>query len=114
LHDPCYLARANQEVEAQRAVLDAAFNHRAEIEPHGRQVFCCGGGGGQMWLEVRGQTRVENIRAAQAEAAAPQSVATACPFCRVMVEAGRTSLPAGQGNWRVRDVAELVAERMME
>jgi len=107
-HDPCYLARANRETEAPRAVLETA--NLVEMEQHGEKGFCCGGGGGQLWLDVRGKTRVETIRASHVEATGAQTVATGCPFCRVMLEAGRTGLPEGQGKWRVKDIAELVAE----
>jgi len=65
-----------------------------------------------MWLDVRGRTRVENIRASHVEETGAQTVATACPFCRVMLEAGRASLEEGKGNWRVKDIAELVVESM--
>jgi Fe-S oxidoreductase len=113
-HDPCYLSRANDETEAPRRVLDQIYNgQRTEMEKHGKQSFCCGGGGGQIWLDVRGRTRVETIRAAQVEATGAQTVATGCPFCRVMLEAGRSSLDAGQGKWRVQDIAELVVENLL-
>ena len=113
-HDPCYLSRAIGETEAPRAVLDGMFDgRRTEMQPHGEKSFCCGGGGGQMWLDVRGETRVETVRAGHAEETGAQVVATGCPFCRVMMEAGRTALPEGQGRWRVQDIAEIVAERMI-
>jgi Fe-S oxidoreductase len=112
-HDPCYLSRANDETEAPRAVLDRMFEgRRVEMEQHGKKSFCCGGGGGQIWLDVRGTTRVEAIRAGHAEETGAQVVATGCPFCRVMLEAGRGALPQGQGRWRVQDIAEIVAENV--
>jgi Fe-S oxidoreductase/nitrate reductase gamma subunit len=114
-HDPCYLGRANGETQAPRAVLDAMSGRkRVELRLHGEQSFCCGGGGGQIWLDVKGRTRVETIRAAQVEETGAQTVATGCPFCRVMLEAGRTGLEKGKGNWRVRDIAELVAESLRD
>ena len=66
-----------------------------------------------MWLDVRGRTRVENIRASHVAQSGVQTVATACPFCRVMLEAGRESLDQSQGSWRVKDIAELVAESLV-
>lgn len=111
-HDPCYLGRANDETTAPRFVLDQIVTQRYEMQQHGKQSFCCGGGGGQLWLDVRGRTRVETIRAGHVEETGAATVATACPFCRVMLEAGRTSLPAGQGQWRVKDLAELVVENL--
>lgn len=112
-HDPCYLSRANNEIEAPRAVLRGiGTKPPLEMEKNGRKSFCCGGGGGQLWLDVRGATRVETLRAAQAERTGAETVATGCPFCRVMLEAGRAGLPSGQGKWRVRDIAELVVENL--
>lgn len=112
-HDPCYLSRANDETEAPREVLaQLPAAETVEMEKHGRKSFCCGGGGGQMWLDVRGQSRVETIRAAHVEATGAQTVATGCPFCRSMLEAGRAGLPEGQGKWRVQDLAELVVEQL--
>ena len=112
-HDPCYLARANNEVDAPREILEViASDGLVEMTPNKTESFCCGGGGGQMWLDVRGETRVENIRASHAEESGTQTVATACPFCRVMLEAGRTSLEEDQGNWRVKDLAELIVEHL--
>ncbi len=114
-HDPCYLSRANDETAAPRAVLDRIYDgSRVEMAAHGKQSFCCGGGGGQLWLDVRGRTRVETIRAEQVEQTESQTVATGCPFCRLMLEAGRANLAEGQGKWRVRDLAELVAENLVE
>jgi Fe-S oxidoreductase len=112
-HDPCYLARANSETNAPRQLLDTLFGqNRREMATHGMNASCCGGGGGQLWLDVPGNTRVETLRARQIEATGVDTVATGCPFCRVMLEAGRGGLPEGQGQWRVQDVAELVAEHL--
>lgn len=113
LHDPCYLARANDETAASRSLLDVLYgDRRVEMEKSGKSAFCCGGGGGQIWLDVRGETRVETIRASHVEETSARTVATGCPYCRVMLEAGREGLPQGQGDWRVRDVAELVVENL--
>ncbi|MCI0456727.1 MAG: (Fe-S)-binding protein, partial [Gemmataceae bacterium] len=114
-HDPCYLGRVNDETAAPRAVLDQiADGQRLEMRLSGKQSFCCGGGGGQIWLDVKGRTRVETIRAGQVAETGAQTVATACPFCRVMLEAGRTGLAADKRNWRVKDLAELVVENLVE
>lgn len=113
-HDPCYLSRANDETVSSRAVLDGVFDGaRVEMAQHGAKSLCCGGGGGQIWLDVRGKTRVETIRASHVEATGAKTVATGCPFCRVMLEAGRSGLPEGAGKWRVKDIAELVVENLV-
>lgn len=114
-HDPCYLGRVNDEIEAPREVLGAMYDgRRVELPLSGKQSFCCGGGGGQIWLDVKGRERVETTRARHVEESGAQTVATGCPFCRVMLEAGRGSLQSGQGNWRVKDLAELVVENLVE
>ncbi len=113
-HDPCYLGRVNGETEAPRAVLDPIYDgQRKEMALAGKNSFCCGGGGGQVWLDVKGRVRLEVMRAQQVEETGAGTVATGCPFCRVMLEAGRSGLAAGQGNWRVKDLAELVAENLL-
>lgn len=99
-HDPCYLARATGETAAKKVLKSAEL-----VEMH---QSCCGGGGGQIWLDVRGKTRVEMIRASRVDATGAPTVATGCPFCRVMLEAGRST----ESKWRVRDIAELVAENL--
>lgn len=112
-HDPCYLGRVNSEITAPRAVLDTIYkDSRIEMKAHGKESFCCGGGGGQLWLDVRGKTRVETLRALQVEQTKAKTVATGCIFCKGMLEAGRTNLGEGKGNWRVKDIAELVVENM--
>ena len=64
-----------------------------------------------MWLESSGRERVENLRLVEARQTGASLVATACPFCKVMLEtAGVTS--GQQNEVRVRDIAELVSETM--
>lgn len=107
-HDPCYLARYNGEVEAPRDVLKALPGARlVEMGRARDRTFCCGAGGGGNWVEVRGGTRIAAVRMAEAEGTGAATVATACPFCRIMLE-GET---ASRGSRvRVRDIAELLLE----
>jgi len=110
-HDPCYLGRGNGETAAPRAVIDAMTDARVEMPRSGAQSFCCGAGGAGLWLDVAGADRVENIRSREAAATGARTVVTGCPFCKSMLEAGNQALPAG-GSMAVKDLAELVAERM--
>ncbi len=73
--------------------------------------FCCGGGGGQMWLQRAGGERIENERLRQARQTGSGTVATACPFCKVMFN-GASATGEEEEPLRIRDLAELVAERM--
>jgi Fe-S oxidoreductase len=111
LHDPCYLARHGGEVEAPRATLAAAGVTVTELADHGRTGFCCGAGGGRMWLEERIGTRVNRRRVEQAaEALGPAGgvIATACPFCLTMLKDGVAETEREE-RVRVLDVAEIVA-----
>lgn len=110
-HDPCYLARWNGVVEAPRQALQAAGIAPVEMPRSGRQGFCCGAGGGRMWLEETLGTRVNRNRVDEAVATlGPKGgvIATGCPFCLTMVKDGIAD--AGQEEQvRALDVAELVA-----
>jgi Fe-S oxidoreductase len=110
-HDPCYLGRGNGETAAPRAVIDAMTDARVEMPRHGKESFCCGAGGGGLWLDVPGEDRVENIRSCEAAETGAKIVITGCPFCKSMLEAGNQALPDGKSTV-VKDLAELVAERM--
>jgi Fe-S oxidoreductase/nitrate reductase gamma subunit len=110
-HDPCYLGRGNGETAAPRAVIDAMTDARVEMPRSGNESFCCGAGGGGLWLDVPGQERVENLRAREAAETGAKIVVTGCPFCKPMLEAGKQASAAG-GCAVVKDLAELVAERM--
>jgi Fe-S oxidoreductase len=111
-HDPCYLGRHNGEFTAPRTVVDSLPGMKRVEMPRSREKsFCCGGGGGQMWLESSGQQRVENLRLAEARQTGASLVATACPFCKVMLETA--SVTAGeQDQVKVKDISELVSETM--
>jgi len=112
-HDPCYLGRGNDVVEAPRDVAAASGGQLAEMPRHGRNSFCCGAGGGSMWLDIRGQDRIESIRLREAAATGAETVVTGCPFCKTMLEAARTADGSGAGPLkRVKDLAELVVESL--
>jgi Fe-S oxidoreductase len=105
LHDPCYLARHNSETLAPRAVVAAAGAGPIEMPRSGERTFCCGAGGGGAWVDVRQGSRIAALRMAEARATGARVVATACPFCALML-AGETQ----PGDIAVRDVAELLWE----
>ena len=109
-HDPCYLGRHNGIVDAPRDVLAGLVEAVVEMPRRGKQSFCCGAGGAQMWKEEEhGDAAVNATRYAEAAATGAKTIAVGCPFCLTMLNDAATQ--AGEGV-AVKDVAELVAERM--
>ena len=112
-HDPCYLGRHNGEFDAPREVLTRlGVEAPVEFALAREKAMCCGAGGGRMWLEERLGTRINVARAEQALALSPATVATACPYCAVMITDGLAAARPGEGGVRTRDIAELVAEAL--
>ena len=88
-HDSCYLARYNGVMAPPRDILGAIPGvELVEMDKHGRQTFCCGAGGGRMWMEESRGTRVNASRTLQVLDTGASTVATACPFCMVMLRDG--------------------------
>jgi Fe-S oxidoreductase len=114
-HDPCYLGRHNGIYDAPRDVLDAVPGvTRAEIEPHHRERgFCCGAGGGRMWMEEKMGQRVNHRRVDQllATKSGATKVASGCPYCLIMLEEG-VGAKGVQESIKPVDVLELVAARL--
>ena len=109
-HDPCYLGRHNRIFEAPRADLKAAGLVTVEMPRHGAKSFCCGAGGAQMWKEeAEGTANVNHTRFKQAKATGAKTLAVGCPFCMTMLN---DASKADGGEVAVKDVAEIVAERL--
>lgn len=87
-HDSCYLGRYNQIYSPPRDILSAIENVQI-VEParNREKGFCCGAGGGFMWLVEEGQ-RVNETRAFELMNAGPEWLVTACPFCLTMIQEG--------------------------
>jgi len=111
-HEPCYLGRHNGEYDAPRAVI-ARLAKDAPLEfPLNREkAMCCGAGGARMWMEESIGTRINVARVEQALPQAPGIIATACPYCAVMMADGIGALRR-EDAIRTYDVAELVARAM--
>jgi Fe-S oxidoreductase len=80
-----------------------------EFELSRDKAMCCGAGGGRMWLEETIGTRINVLRAEQALERQPVAVATACPYCAVMLGDG---LAQKDDRVAARDIAELVADAL--
>ena len=118
-HDPCYLGRHNGVYDAPREVLDAMSGvERVEIEPYHRERgFCCGAGGGRMWMEEKVGQRVNHRRMDQILAVREKGggkmakVASGCPFCLIMLDEA-VGAKGVQEQVKPIDVLELVQARL--
>ena len=114
LHDSCYLTRYNGIVDQPREVLGSiAGLELREMDNRGKNTFCCGAGGGRMWMEETRGTRINESRTAQALATGASTVATECPFCMTMLKDGLEAAQSGSGGTvKAIDIAELLAESL--
>ena len=109
-HDPCYLGRHNKIVDAPRNTLHSAGVLTIEMPRHSEKSFCCGAGGAQMWKEEEAGTgRVNEARYAEAKSTGAKMIAVGCPFCLTMMN---DASKADNDSMQVKDVAEIVAERL--
>jgi Fe-S oxidoreductase len=106
-HDSCYLGRYNQIYQAPRQLLSQANISQVELPRNGENSFCCGGGGGQMWMETDADTRINQQRLQDANQAGAQVVATACPYCLLMFDDAIRSKGLGD-QIQVLDIAEVL------
>jgi Fe-S oxidoreductase len=111
-HDPCFLGRHNKVFAPPRELIGALPGTQAEeMTRSGERSFCCGAGGARMWLEENTGTRINDTRATEALATGADVIATACPYCNVMLgDAVNAKKSAGQArdNVEVIDVAQLL------
>jgi Fe-S oxidoreductase len=109
-HDSCYLGRYNNQYEAPRAMLENIPGLEiVEMERNKSRGFCCGAGGGQMFMEETEGKRVNIERTEEALATGAAVVATACPFCMTMMNDG-VKAKDPDGHVVVKDVAEMLLE----
>ena len=109
-HDSCYLGRYNDIYQPPRQILKYLPDVKLiEMEKNKKRGFCCGGGGGRLWLEERIGQRISENRIDQVIAVKAQLVATACPYCLQMFgDAIKTK--QSEETLKVKDIAELVLE----
>src|SRR5438093_5126611 len=112
-HDSCYLARHNGISEAPRQALISIGVKVKEMDRNRTETFCCGAGGGRMWLEetIGQRTNQNRVDEAAQTLGGKGTVATSCPFCLTMIkdgigETGRTE------QMQAKDIAEIVAQTL--
>ena len=111
-HDPCYLGRYNLVYDQPRSILTSISNWGLkELDRHGPESFCCGAGGGRMWMEETIGKRINQERAEEIIEKKVENVAVGCPFCLTMIEDGMKELEK-EDEIKTQDIAELVADNM--
>ncbi len=110
-HDPCYLGRQNGVYEAPRQAMKAAGAEVLDPEQSRDRGFCCGAGGGRMWMEETVGARINSTRFEQLEVLEPEVIGVACPFCMTMMT---DAAAEKDSSIEVKDVAEVVAEQLKE
>ena len=108
-HDSCYLGRHNEIYEAPReAVAAVTGKPPTEMERHHSSGFCCGAGGGRMWMEESIGRRINIDRVEEALKENPKTICVCCPYCMTMFEDGLKDKDADD-RVQVLDLAEIVA-----
>ena len=107
-HDSCYLGRHNDIYEAPRKALSSAIGHApAEMQRHHNNGFCCGAGGGRMWMEDRAGKRIDMARVEEALKENPEAICVCCPYCMTMFMDGLKDKNVDD-RVQVLDLAEIV------
>ena len=107
-HDSCYLGRYNDVYDAPREILQSVGTDVREMPRNRSNSFCCGGGGSNMWFEVKEEKeRISQIRLKEAVGTGAKVVATACPFCMTMLD--DAAKLAGKDDTKVQDIVEILA-----
>jgi Fe-S oxidoreductase/nitrate reductase gamma subunit len=111
-HDSCYLGRYNEIYEAPRNVI-ASVTGRAPTEMERRydKSFCCGAGGGRMWMEESTGKRINVERVEEALKKDPGTICVCCPYCLTMFADGLKDKKADD-KVQVLDLAEIVAQAL--
>ncbi len=112
IHDSCYLGRYNHVYNAPREVISYATGRRpAEMGRNLQRSFCCGAGGGRMWMEENAGKRINLERTQEALKAEANIVGVCCPYCLTMFEDGLKDEQVDE-KVKVMDIAEIVMQSL--
>lgn len=107
-HDPCYVGRYNDVYEEPRRVLKVLNNDGVtEMRRNRNKSFCCGGGGGRVWMEEKVGKRINQTRVNEALETEAEVMAAACPFCITMFEDGVKGVEAEE-KMKIEDISEII------
>lgn len=107
-HDPCYLGRHNDLYDEPRDLLNKVAGLKmVEMEAHGKNSLCCGGGGGRIWMDTPQEERFSDIRLKQAKETGAQILTTSCPYCITNFEESRLNLEY-EDVLEVKDITEII------
>ncbi|MBC2724780.1 MAG: (Fe-S)-binding protein [Desulfosporosinus sp.] len=107
-HDPCYMGRHNNIYDEPRDVLNKISGlELVEMEAHGKNSLCCGGGGGRIWMDTPKEERFSDLRLEQANEVGAQILATSCPYCITNFEESRLNLEY-EDIMEIKDITEIV------
>jgi Fe-S oxidoreductase/nitrate reductase gamma subunit len=111
-HDSCYLGRYNDIYSEPRHILKGIGSIKLkEMKRNHVDSFCCGAGGGRMWMEEKLGKRINRIRTEEAAKTGADMIATACPYCLTMLEDGIKEKELTD-KMKARDIVELVNEAL--
>jgi Fe-S oxidoreductase len=111
-HDSCYLGRYNSIYDQPRASIKAIDGlELVEMDRSFSNGFCCGAGGGRMFMEETEGERINEVRTKEAIETGADTIASACPFCMTMLSDGVKTLEKNE-EVEVKDIAEIILEHL--
>jgi len=109
-HDPCYLGRHNGIYDEPREVLKRVPGLELIEMPESREdSFCCGGGGGRIWMETPKGERFSDLRIEQAINGGAGVLTTACPYCITNFEDSRLNRENSEAI-EIKEITEIISE----
>ena len=110
-HDSCYLGRYMDIINQPRSILTSVGGTITEMDKNGYDSFCCSAGGGRILAEEKLGSKISEVRVKMAQETGAPLLVSNCPFCLTMFEDG-IKTGGAEGQLQVRDLAEIVAERL--
>jgi len=110
-HDSCYLGRYMDIIDQPRSILKQSGGRISEMDKSGYDSFCCSAGGGRILAEEKLGSKISEARIKMATDTGAPLLISNCPFCLTMFEDG-IKTGGAEGTLKVRDLAEIVAERI--